>query len=258
MYFCEAQRLPSTSPRSTQEHLAPCAQRTPHPLPSPMGLQDPESPRSHCWDPLCRVPCAVCPLRPVPPAPQSAWCCGCLSAGLSHAPAPSAEAGRSHLPAGHGASAQPPRVAASHSVMNRIVSARTARTRSMPRVSQVTCWRCIFRMGLIRAEMWPRACLSRRRGEMIIKTMLDVPSVAQRPPRCSNPSHCCWCWLATCNPQPEGRGGGPTAGMEPAGLWWCRAGSCGHHGPCSTRAPVDITTVCRCLIVLAGLVWECL
>lgn len=200
----------------------------------------------------------MCPLCRVPPAPRSACCCGCLSAGLSHAPAPSAEAGRSRLPAGHGASAQPPRVAASHSVMNRIVSARTACTRSMPRVSQVTCWRCIFRMGLIRAEMWPRACLSRRRVEMIIKTMLDVPSVAQRPPRCSNPSHCCWCWLATCNPQPEGRGGGPTVGTEPAGLWWCRAGSCGHRGPCSTRAPVDITTVCRCLIVPAGLVWECL
>lgn len=233
MYFCEAQRLPSTSPRSTQEHLAPCAQRTPHPLPSPMGLQDPESPRSHCWDPLCRVPCAVCPLRPVPPAPQSAWCCGCLSAGLSHAPAPSAEAGRSRLPAGHGASAQPPRVAASHSVMNRIVSARTARTRSMPRVSQVTCWRCIFRMGLIRAEMWPRACLSRRRVEMIIKTMLDVPPVALRPPRCSNPSH----WEAAGVGWPRVTRSQRGVGVAPPRAW-SRLG-CGGAvlGPVGTTGP---------------------
>lgn len=234
MYFCEAQRLPSTSPRSTQEHLAPGAQRTPHPLPSPMGPQDPESPRSHCWGPLRRVSPVPCPPRTTVSVALRAPVRGAEPRSCSQR-----RGGAQPSPRRHGASAQPPRVTASHFVMNRIVSARTARTRSMPRVSQVTCWRCIFRMGLIRAGMWPRSCLSRRRGEMIIKTMLDVPPVAPRPPRCSNTSH----WEAAgvgCPRVTSSRGawGWPHRGH---GAGSAVAVPCSHSaglGPAGTTAPV--------------------
>lgn len=194
------------------------------------------TPRARCPHPRAhralRAPGATGGV-PVPCVPWSAL------RALGHARS-QRRGGPSSLPARHGVSAQPPRVTASHFVINRIVSARRARTGACPTSHRSLGGSAYVGMGLIRAKVWPCSHLSaEEEGEMSISTTLDVPPAALRPPRCSNTSH----REAAGVRHPRVTSSKRSVEVAPPWAWsrlgcgsavlpQCRAGSCGHRGPC--------------------------
>lgn len=111
-----------------------------HPTPAALthGTAGPrEPPEPLLGSPAPCVPCAVSPV-PCPPRTTVSVALRAPVRGAEPRSCSQRRGGAQPSPRRHGASAQPPRVTASHFVMNRIVSARMAHTRSMPRVSQVT------------------------------------------------------------------------------------------------------------------------